>query len=121
MITIFENLRQRKDRALMLLICITLLTGCAMFAPSKPPVTLGDVIHMTQESVPPQTIIERMRDSGTVYPLTAAHLAELHDFGIDDQVLNYMQRTYIEDERRAQSREDFGEEFGEWDMWGGIW
>jgi hypothetical protein len=53
-----------------------------------------------------------------VYPLTAAQLAELHDMGVSDPVLNYMQQTYIEAQRQQQSRDD-------WDsgsMWGpGLW
>jgi hypothetical protein len=44
--------------------------------------------------------------------LTAA-VGELHDMGLPDPVLNYMQQTYIEAERRQQSAEDWGEQ-----MWG---
>ena len=59
-----------------------------------------------------------MRDSQSVYHLTAAQLAELHDLGIADPVLDYMQRTYIEAERRDQSRDDWGE----WNTYGaGFW
>lgn len=54
-----------------------------------------------------------MRDSDTVYRFTAAQLAELHDMGVADPVLNYMQQTYIDAERRQQSLED-------WDR-DGIW
>jgi hypothetical protein len=118
MIRIFKKLSQRQGVALTLLTCITLLSGCAILGPSKPPVTVGEVIQMSKEGVPAQTIVQRMRDSGTVYRLTAAQLAELHDLGVADQVVNYMQRSYIEAERREQSRDDWGE----WGMWGpGFW
>ena len=82
------------------------------------PVTVGQVIEMSKEGVPAETIVRKMRDSETVYRLTAAQLAELHDMGIADQVLDYMQQTYIEAERREQIRDDWGER----DMWGvGFW
>ena len=85
MITIFKQLYRRHRRALMLLTCITLVSGCAMVAPSKPPVTVGDIIQMSKENVPTETIINKMRDSNSVYPLTATQLSELHDMGVADR------------------------------------
>jgi len=38
----------------------------------------------------------------------------LHDRGVADPVLNYMQQTYIEAERREQSAEDWERD----DKWG---
>lgn len=108
MITIVKKLRQREGRALMLLTCITLLSGCAMVGPSKPPVTVGEVIQMSNAGTPAETIINKMRDSNAVYPLTAAQLAELHDMGVADRVLDYMQQTYIEEQRQEQNSQDWG-------------
>ena len=93
---------------------VTLLSGCATFGFKQPePVTVGQIIQMSKEGVPVDTIIKKMRDSDTVYRLTAAQLAELHDMGVADQVLNYMQQTYMEAERRQQSAEDWNRE-GMW-------
>ena len=115
MIETFKKLSQRQGLGLIFLICVTLLSGCAALGFKQPePVTVGQVIEMSKEGVPAETIVRKMRDSETVYRLTAAQLAELHDVGIADQVLDYMQQTYIEAERREQSRDDWGE----WDMWG---
>jgi hypothetical protein len=109
LIRIFKKLSQRQGRALILLTCITLLGGCATLGfKQAEPVTVGEVIEMSKEGVPAQTIVQKMRDSGTVYSLTAAQLAELHDLGVADPVLNYMQHTYIEAERRQQSLDDWG-------------
>jgi len=48
-------------------------------------------------------------------------LAELHDLGVADQVLDYMQQTYIEAERREQSRADWDTGYT-WGPWGpGFW
>jgi hypothetical protein len=43
-----------------------------------------------------------MRDSGTVYRLTAAQLAQLHDQGVADPVIDYMQQTYLNAVLREQ-------------------
>jgi hypothetical protein len=119
MIKTFKKLSQRQGPALIFLTCVTLLSGCAALGFKQPePVTVGQVIEMSKEGVPAEAIVKKMRDSETVYRFTGAQLAELHDLGVADQVLDYMQRTYIEEERREQSREDQGD----WDMWGaGFW
>jgi hypothetical protein len=113
MIKTFKKLSQRQGLALFLT-CLTLLSGCATLFKQPEPVTVDQVIEMSKEGVPAEAIVKKMRDSETVYRLTAAQLAELHDVGIADPVLDYMQRTYIEEERREQSRQDRGD----WDMWG---
>src|SRR5262245_61162946 len=119
MIKTFKKLLQSQGLALTLLSCVVLFGGCATLGFKQPePVTVGQVIQMTKEGVPADKIVSKMRDSETVYRLSATQLAELHDEGIADQVLNYMQQTYIEAERRQQGREDWGE----WDAWeSGFW
>lgn len=111
---IFKKL-SRQGLALMFLTCVSVLSGCAALEVKRPdPVTVGQVIQMTKRGTPPETIVQKMRDSGTVYGLSAAELAQLHDLGVADPVLDYMQQTYITAERRQQSR-------GDWDtgyMWG---
>jgi len=110
MIKTFKKLSQRRRLTVVFLTCVTLLSGCAVLRPKQPEqVTVGQVIEMSKEGVPAGTIVEKMRGSQSVYRLTAAQLAELHDLGIADQVLDYMQQTYIEAERREQSNEDWGE------------
>jgi hypothetical protein len=114
MIETFKKSSARKSTALALLVCATLLSGCSTFGFKQPdPITISQVIQMNKDGVPTDSIIKTMRDSDTVYRLTAAQLAELHDMGLPDPVLNYMQQTYIEAERRQQSAEDWGEH-----MWG---
>jgi hypothetical protein len=115
----FKKLSQRAGLASVFLICVALLSGCATLGFKQPePVTVGQVIQMTKEGVPAQAIVQRMRDSGNVYRLTAAQLAELHDLGVADPVLDYMQQTYIEAERRQQRMDDRGD----WGMLGpGFW
>jgi hypothetical protein len=112
MMETFKNSSFRKLGALVLLICATLLGGCSAFSFKQPDrVTIGQVIQMNKDGVPADSIIKTMRDSDTVYRLTAAQLAELHDMGLPDQVLNYMQQTYIDAERRQQSAEDWDRDY----------
>src|SRR5207302_9234142 len=91
------------------------LGGCAAlgFGQSKPPVMVSEVVRMSEEGIPPQTIVKKMRDSGTVYRFSAAQLAQLHDQGVQDQVLNYMQQTYLDAVRREQHLAHWNE----WEMW----
>jgi hypothetical protein len=115
MIETRKILSLRKPAALLLLISMTALGGCATLGfKDHEPVTVGQVIQMNKDEVPADTIIKKMRDSDSVYRLTAAQLAELHDRGVADPVLNYMQQTYIEAERREQSAEDWERD----DKWG---
>jgi hypothetical protein len=49
--------------------------------------------------VPADEIVKRMREARAVYRLPASALAKLHGRGVPDQVIDYMQRTYIAAER----------------------
>jgi hypothetical protein len=86
-------------------------SGCASSrVPSVPPVTVADIVSMSQNHVPADEIIARIRASGTVYRLKADQLVKLKAEGVPDDVLNYMQETYLEAVRRDQSRRD-------WNQW----
>jgi hypothetical protein len=84
-----------------------LLSGCAAREQTKPPVTVSEVIQMSKENVPAETVVNQMRESRTVYRLNAAQLAQLHDQGVSDPVLNYMQETYLNAVRREQDLADW--------------
>jgi hypothetical protein len=120
MMTILARLVRRQSPPLILLIGMTLLGGCATFGveQSTPPVTVSEVIHMSQQGVPADTILDHMRESQTVYRLTASQLAQLRDQGVATQVIDYMQQTYLNAVRYDQSLEN-------WDYWSlgtdGFW
>jgi len=112
----FKKILRRRGPASIFLASSALLGGCSTlgFEQSKPPVSVSEVVQMTQEGVPAETIVKKMRDSKTVYRLDAAELAQLHDRGVADPIINYMQRTYLEVVRREQSLADWND----WAMWG---
>jgi len=75
------------------------LGGCTPFHP----VTVPQILEMTREGVPPNTIIARIKESNTVYRLHAHQVAQLSRDGVNDKVLDYMQQTYLDAVRRDQS------------------
>jgi hypothetical protein len=83
-------------------------SGCAKdgFFRGSSDLTVSEVVEMSQAGVPAREIIDRMVASGTVYRLDAAQLVRLHDQGVPDAVLNYMQETHLEDVRVRQRLED---------------
>jgi hypothetical protein len=98
------------------------LASCASYSTYHPvipkPVTVEQVLKMSKSGVAPDEIIRTMRDSRTVYRLTASQLAQLRDEGVPDKVINYMQQTYLAAVRRSARFE----EWGYWHHWGdGFW
>jgi hypothetical protein len=100
---------RRQMSVSMLLTGSALLSGCAALGvdQSEQPVMVSEVIRMSKENVPAETIVNKMRDSRAVYRLNAAQLAQLHDQGVADLVLNYMQETYLNAVRREQDLADW--------------
>jgi len=56
---------------------MTLLGRCATLEleQSTPPITVSEVIQMAKQGVPAETILDRMRESQTIYRLTASQSA----------------------------------------------
>ena len=100
---------RRQMSVSMLLTGSALLSGCAALGvdQSEQPVMVSEVIRMSKENVPAENIVNKMRDSRAVYRLNAAQLAKLHDQGVADLVLNYMQETYLNAVRREQDLADW--------------
>ena len=90
------------------------LASCAsssMYRPViPPPVTVSQIVKMSKEGMAPDAIIRTMRASRTVYRLSASQLARLRDQGVADQVIDYMQHTYLAAVRRSAR-------FEEWHYW----
>ncbi len=67
--------------------------------PRPPPVTVSQIVEMTKAGVTPQQIIDQIRASETVYKMPASELIKLKEQGVSDDVINYMQQTYLESVR----------------------
>ena len=84
----------------MILMLSAWLSGCAGLGYEKTnPVTVEQIVQMSRDGMPAETIVKQLRDSREVYRLSASQLAKLHDQGVADEVIDYMQATYIQAER----------------------
>jgi hypothetical protein len=91
-------------------IVVLCFTGCAVLGVGRQqpaPVAVPEVVQMSKEGLPVETILQKMRDSGTIYRLTASQLVRLHEDGVPEAVLDYMQETYLAAVRRDQVIEDW--------------
>ena len=84
MIERLKNIGATEFPLSMVLAGSALLSGCAALGvdQSEQPVMVSEVIRMSKENVPAETIVNKMRDSRAVYRLNAAQLAQLHDQGV---------------------------------------
>ena len=90
---------------------LALLSSCAYYGPAyqaPPPVRVSQIVEWSQQGVPSDEIISRIQSSGTVYRLSAAQLADLRQEGVVDEVLNYMQDTYLQAVAYDASLRDWG-------------
>lgn len=92
----------RKTELLLRLIAgllIPALAGCAGME-RRPPPSLGQVVEMSKAGTAPGEIIRELQETRAVYPLTGSQIARLHEQGVPDAVLDYMQNTYMDRVRR---------------------
>lgn len=89
-----------------LLCLLAFLAGCATPVRVVPP-TVADIVALSETDTPPEQIVARIHESRAVYPLPASELARLREQGVDDAVIDAMQATYLEHERRRGMREGF--------------
>lgn len=95
--------RRARRAWVALLVGCALLAGCAARPPLPDPPAVVDVVRMSGEGDAPALIIERMQAARAVYRLPASELARLREQGVADAVIDHMQRTQIEAERRDEA------------------
>jgi len=83
------------------LAALVLVSGCATLS-GPPMLTREDVVRMSKAGGPPQVIIDRLRNTGTVIPLTASDIVQLHQAGVSQEVLDYMQQAQFAEMRRRE-------------------
>ncbi|MBI4229158.1 MAG: hypothetical protein HY693_05475 [Deltaproteobacteria bacterium] len=97
---------------LSIILSLIIYIGCAALSgdpvgPPPDPVTVKEILEMTEAGIPPQIIIDKIQESHTVYRLQASQLVQLKEMGVSDEVINYMQQTYIDAVRQNQAYEDW--------------
>ena len=82
------------------------LAGCATLDGPKP-LAGADIVFPAKSGKTAPEIIEELRRTETVLPLQASDIVSLHDAGVPDEVLDYLQRVLIDEirwrERYSQS------------------
>ncbi len=61
----------------------------------REPLTADQILQMTKDKAPPDLIIQKIRDSRTVYVLHAEDVKALLDKGIDPKVVDEMLETRV--------------------------
>ena len=87
----------KKSLLVLALIAIfVLFEGCyTVYQQTYTPITVPEIIAMSKKGMPAKDIIAKIKASHTLYNLKASQLADLRDQGVPNQVINYMQRTYL--------------------------
>lgn len=85
-----------------LLAALVLASGCATLA-GPPMLTRDDVVRMSKAGDSPSAIIDRLRNTGTVIPLTASEIVRLHQAGVAPEVLDYLQQAQFAEMRRREA------------------
>ena len=74
---------------------LIVLSGCAGMQ-RRPPPSVEQIVEMATAGKPAEEIIRELQESRAVYPLTASQIVKLHDQGVPETVLDYMQNAYAE-------------------------
>jgi hypothetical protein len=76
---------------------IAVLQSCVVYRPDTSQlITVPDVVQMSKDGVSSKDIINQIEQSHTAYNLKADQLVKLHEEGVQDSVINYMEETKID-------------------------
>jgi uncharacterized secreted protein with C-terminal beta-propeller domain len=84
-----------------------LVAGCAT-TPATQPLSIDEVVQLSKANTPPDEIVRKMKETRTVYLVSASELIKLSKQGVDDKVLDYMQATSIEAARYEERYRNYG-------------
>lgn len=82
-------------RALIACTVLTVLSGCAGVLKRPDPLTTADIVRLVKEETPSADIIQRLRETRTILPLSGSQFAKLREQGVPDDVLDHLQQAYL--------------------------
>jgi len=97
-------------RTLGFWLILLFVAGCAIVDRPKP-LTGPDIVFLAKSGKTAPEIIEELKRTDTVLPLQASDIVSLHDSGVPNEVLDYLQRAQI-DEIRWRDRYSQGYWYG---------
>jgi len=99
---------------------LSLLGGCVVYQYTPEALSVPQIVQMSKEGKSSKDIIKDIRQSHITYNLKASDFADLRSEGVQDSVLNYMDKTRINsirDNERYQNYAYWGSGWG--DYWYG--
>jgi hypothetical protein len=88
-------MRAHSSHIAAVILLLLLLSGCAALQ-RRPPPSIDQIVQMSRDGKPAEEIVRELQETRAVYPLTASQIIKLHDQGVADAVLDYMQNAYAE-------------------------
>lgn len=82
-------------RLAVAILALAVLTGCAGILQRPDPMTTEDVLRLVKAQTPPAEIVQKLRETRTVLPLSGSQFAKLREQGVPDEVLDYLQSAYL--------------------------
>ncbi len=95
----------------MSLVSMFLVTCATVTSSTSSKLTVPQIIDMTKAGVSDEEIINKIQQSKTVYKLGGNEYANLRHIGVSNDVINYMQDTYTNEELRKMNRDE------DWESW----
>jgi hypothetical protein len=73
------------------------LQSCVVYRPNTSQlVSVPDIVQMSKDGLSSKDIINEIRQSNTAYNIKADQLVKLHEEGVQDSVINYMEETKVD-------------------------
>jgi len=82
-------------RTLGFCLFVLLFAGCATLD-GPPPLSGAEIVELARSGKTAPEIIAELQRTATVLPLAASDIVALHEAGVPDEVLNYLQRVQID-------------------------
>lgn len=87
---------------------VIVLNSCAAYYPAnQSALQVSDIVKMSKDGAYSKDIIRQIKRSHSVYKLPASELAKLRDEGVQDSVINYMERTNMESILRNERYQNY--------------
>lgn len=86
--------RRRTRCAAAFMLCIGLASCVGM--QRKEPISLEQVIQMSKAQTPPADIIAQLTQTRTVLQISGSQFAKLREQGVDDAVLDHLQKSFVD-------------------------
>jgi len=100
-----------KPIPILAIACFAALGGSATSAPTSP-LSIAEVVKMSESGALPRDVIRRIRASQTSFALRGSDFGKLKEAGVSDEVLDYLQQSFVSDVDRLTRYSVIGPRLG---------